>query len=88
MGTILKTYVFLNILAAFSGPVKKSMIPCMMNDELVSPGWTRAVSIIAFLKEISSSDDSKLVIISKSSSLPARDLVRILLLSIFLGVDF
>jgi hypothetical protein len=59
-----------------------------MNDELVSPGWTRAVRITALLNEISSSDESKLVIISKSSSLPARDLVRILLLNIFLGVDF
>ena len=60
----------------------------MMNEELVSPGWTRAVRTTALLNEISSSDESKLVIISKSSSLPARDLVRILLLNIFLGVDF
>jgi hypothetical protein len=59
-----------------------------MKDEFVSPGWTLAVKITAFLKAISSSEDSKLVIINKSNSLPANDFVNMLLLNIFLGVDF
>ena len=64
------------------------MIPYIINEEFVSPGCTLAVRMIAFLNDISSSDDSKFVIISKSRSFPAKDLVRMLLLKIFLGVDF
>lgn len=64
------------------------MIPYIMNDEFVSPGCTLAVRITAFLNDISSSEDSKFVIINKSRSFPANDFVRRLLLKRFLGVDF
>ena len=60
----------------------------MINDELVSPGCTLAVRTTAFLRAISSSDDSKFVIINKSRSLPAKDFVKMLLFKMFLGVDF
>jgi hypothetical protein len=60
----------------------------MINELLVSPGCTLAVIIIAFLCDISSSDDSKLVINNKSRSLPARDFVSKDLLIIVLGVLF
>lgn len=59
-----------------------------MNELLVSPGWTLAVKIIAFLCDISSSLDSKLVIRSKSRSFPARDFVSKDRLIIDFGVLF
>jgi len=49
MGTILKTNFFLNSLASGCVLVMNLRKPCIIKDEFVSPGCTRANSIMYFL---------------------------------------
>ena len=44
MGTILKMNFSRSSRAQALGPVRKSRTPCIIHDDGVSPGWTRAVS--------------------------------------------
>lgn len=56
-----------------------------MKDALDSPGWTQPVKMIAYLSDIYSGEEVKLVMISISQSLPARVLHKgaLLTLSLF-----
>eukprot|EP00964_Phaeocystis_antarctica_P028315 scaffold15967_cov55-Phaeocystis_antarctica.AAC.3 len=42
MGTTRKSSWRRSASASAEGPVRKSRMPCIMNDALLSPGWTRA----------------------------------------------
>ena len=69
--------------------VKKSMQPFIIQEAFDSPGWTLAVKMIAGLLAMSSATEAKLVIISISTSLPAKDLQRMVLrtLSLVFGTQ-
>jgi len=54
MGTILKTYLSLNDLAAGSSETRNSSKPSTTKELLLSPGCTRPVSTIHFLFAIAS----------------------------------
>jgi hypothetical protein len=78
MGTILKTKLSLRTLASGAADVRKSMMPFMTQEELLSPGCTRALMKTPFL--LSAFSDlgslSLEVIVTRSQRLPASVLVR------------
>jgi hypothetical protein len=48
MGIMLKTKDYLRIFASLESDIKKSKMPCMMNEAFDSPGCTLHVRKIAF----------------------------------------
>ena len=70
MGTILKTYCSLNAAAAMLSAVRKSKIPCIIQEELLSPGCTLAVKTTPTRAFSSLGDRDGAVTVSKSQELP------------------
>ena len=89
MGIILNAKVFLRNMASSSSDTRKSKTPFIMKEALVSPGCTLEDRMMDFLTAMSTGSDKKLVTISISTSLPARDLQRtvFLILSLLLKVQ-
>ena len=85
IGMILNTKVFLKNSAFSSSLIRYSRTPFIMREEFDSPGWILHVNITAFRCEIASGVEPKFVTISISTSLPASDLQRtvLLILSLF-----
>eukprot|EP00354_Favella_ehrenbergii_P007736 CAMPEP_0170476818 /NCGR_PEP_ID=MMETSP0123-20130129/18159_1 /TAXON_ID=182087 /ORGANISM="Favella ehrenbergii, Strain Fehren 1" /LENGTH=314 /DNA_ID=CAMNT_0010748089 /DNA_START=652 /DNA_END=1597 /DNA_ORIENTATION=- len=79
MGTILKTKVLRRNSACSSSLTKKSITPFITKEAFDSPGCTRDVRMIDLRTAISTGSDKKLVTMSISTSLPARDLQRTVL---------
>ena len=70
IGTILNTYCSLNAAAALLSAVKKSKIPCIIQEELLSPGCTLAVKTTPTRAFSSLGDRDGAVTVSKSQELP------------------
>lgn len=84
MGTNLKTNMSRSLTATGSSDIMNQIIPCIMNEEFDSPGWTLPVAITAFRSEISFSLELKLVTINNSMEFPALVFVS----SVFLTISF
>ena len=76
IGTNLKTKVSLNFTATGSSEIMNLIIPYMIKELLVSPGWTLAVAMIALRSAISASVELKFVMMSISTELPLKLLVN------------
>lgn len=68
----LKTKVSLSSWASSESPSRKSRNPSIIQDELVSPGCTRAVTTTAFLVLPSTLLPSRDVIVTIYTAFPAR----------------